>query len=154
MGYGDSNGSRKFYGRQVTRIIELLEKYTSQPTDLDKYLAICAQLEQEPDPDKMPLTASDFPEEVQVAFFMYDLLSDKWDGTSGSYMGKDWVDCEFLFKLYEVEDQQTILYFMKMYERVVINFRAQEAETQRKTEERKAKAASGGGQQYTHNVKG
>ena len=31
------------------------------------------QLGQEPDPSKMPLNPSDFPEEVQVAFFMFSL---------------------------------------------------------------------------------
>jgi hypothetical protein len=52
---------------------------------------LCEQLGQDPDPNKMPLEASAFPYEVQVAFFMFDLLSDRWDGMSGTYLGKDWV---------------------------------------------------------------
>ena len=38
----------------------------------------------------MPLEPSGFPEEVQVAFFMFSCLSDNWDGMSGSYLGKNW----------------------------------------------------------------
>ena len=119
---------------------------------VEKYLKICEQLGEEPDPQKMPLAASSFPEEVQMAFFIFDMLSDKWDGMSGTYMGKDWVDCSFIIDLYEIEDPKVTLYFAKMYERLVMAFRSEEAEKRRKSEERKSKA--GGGNNYTHNVKG
>ena len=55
-------------------------KEQSSPVSLDQYLEICEQLGEEPDPQKMPLTESDFPTEVQVAFFMFNLLSDVWEG--------------------------------------------------------------------------
>ena len=41
---------------------------------------------------------------------------------------------------------------MKMYERKIVENRAEKAENKRKSEERKS--ASSGGKQYTHNVKG
>jgi len=119
---------------------------------MDTYLRICEQLGQEPDPDKMPLETSDFPEEVQVAFFVFNMLSDVIEGMSGSYMGKDWVDCEFVFKLYEIENPRIVYYFAKTYERILMNHRANEAEKRQKASERKAKA--GGGKNFTHNVKG
>ena len=101
----------------------------------------------------MPLDTSDFPEEVQVAFFIYSFLSDRWDGMSGSYLGKDWSIIDYLFDLHEVENKKEILYFMKIYESLIINQRAEEAEKRRKAEQRKSKAA-GGGKNYTHNVRG
>jgi hypothetical protein len=122
--------------------------------DLDKYLLICEQLGQEPDPAKMPLELSDFPEEVQVAFFMFSLLPDHWEGMSGSYMGKYWDGIEYYFKLYEVTDPKTIMYIMKMYEGIIVEHKAEQAEQRRKAEERKAKSAGGAGKTYTHNVKG
>ena len=64
----------------------------------------------------MPLEASAFPQEVQVAFFMFDLLPDRWDGNSGLYMGKDWAAANFLFDLYGFEEKTDIVYFMKIYE--------------------------------------
>jgi len=146
---------RKFYWAQVSHIQSLLERFVREQdasVDVDKYLRICEQLGEQPDPQKMPLTEQDFPAEVQVAFFMLSLLSDVWEGMSGYYMGKNWASCSFLFDTYEIEDRKTTLYFMKMYERILVNYRAEQAEKKRKDEERKAK--SGGNKNYTHNVKG
>lgn len=115
-------------------------------------MRICEELGQEPDPQKMPLEPTDFPVEVQVAFFIFDLLEDNWDGMSGSYLGKIWNNIEYFFNLYEIDEPRTIIYIMKMYEVSLVTYRADEAQRKRKAEERKASA--GGGKQYTHNVKG
>jgi hypothetical protein len=101
---------------------------------------LCEQLEQEPDPDKMPLDASVFPPEVQVAFFVFDLLSDRWDGMSGTYLGKDWSSADFIFKVYKIEDIEHVTYFAKLYENILIKYRAEEAEKKRKASERRAKS--------------
>ena len=102
----------------------------------------------------MPLELSDFPDEVQVAFFMFSLLPDHWEGMSGTYMGKYWDGLEHYFKIYDIEDPKIILYLMKMYEGEIVSYRAEQAENKRKAEERKAKTAGGGGKRYTHNVQG
>ena len=99
----------------------------------------------------MPLDLSDFPAEVQVAFFISGLLEDRWDGMSGTYLGKDWSNLEYFFNLYEIEEPKVILYIMKIYENVVVSDRQDEAERKRKAEERKS---AGGGKNFTHNVKG
>ena len=99
----------------------------------------------------MPLDPSDFPGEVQVAFFISGLLEDQWDGMSGTYMGKNWSNLEYFFNLYQIEEPKTILYIMKMYEGVTENYRHEESERKRKAEERKS---AGGGKNFTHNVKG
>ena len=98
----------------------------------------------------MPLDSADFPVEVQVAFFMYNLLPDHWEGMSGTYMGKYWDGIDYYFKLYNINDPKTILFFMKLYENTVVSYKAEQAEQKRKAEERKA----GGAKNYTHNVKG
>jgi hypothetical protein len=115
-------------------------------------LRICEQLGEEPDPEKMPPDLTDFPVEVQVAFFIFDLLEDRWEGMSGTYMGKYWSNINTLFDLYEIEDRRIVFYIMKIYEGLIIKERAEKAEQKRKAEERKTSA--GGGKQYTHNVKG
>lgn len=112
---------------------------------------LCEQLGEEPDPTKMPLELSDFPEEVQVAFFIFSLLPDHYEGMSGTYMGKYWDGIEYYFKLYEISDPKTIMYIMKMYEGIIVTYKAEKAEQNRKAEERKAKS---GGKSYAHNVKG
>jgi hypothetical protein len=114
---------------------------------------LCEQLGQEPDPTKMPLELSEFPEEVQVAFFMFSLLPDYWEGMSGTYMGKHWNGIDYFFKLYEIENPKVVLFIMKMYESLLVETKAQKAERKRKQSDQRSKA-SGSGKSYTHNIKG
>ena len=99
----------------------------------------------------MPLEPSDFPEEVQVAFFMFSLLPDYWEGMSGTYMGKHWHGLEYFFNLYQIENPKEILYLMKIYEGEVVSFRAKKAEEKLKADERRAKS---GGKNFAHNIQG
>ena len=119
--------------------------------DKEKYLRLCEQLGQEPDPAKMPLEISVFPEEVQVAFFMFNLLSDNFEGMSGTYMGKDWTHCRHIFEVFEVDDKKTTLIFMKMIESIIMKQAFEEQERKRKAEDRKRQTA---GKTYAHNVRG
>jgi hypothetical protein len=112
---------------------------------------MCEQMDILPDPAKMPLEQSEFPDEVQVAFFMFDLLSDTWDGQSGSYLGKNWAQCTQLFDLYAVDDPKIVLYFMKLYEHLLMKYRIERQEERRKQSDRKTQQA---GKTYTHNVRG
>ena len=50
-----------------------------------------------------------YPYEVQMAFFIYALLQDTWDGMSGYYMGKSWSGIGELLDIYEIEDKQTVI---------------------------------------------
>ena len=90
----------------------------------------------------MPLDTSSFPEEVQVAFFVFGLLPDRWDSMSGYYMGKDWSSANFIFSTYEIEDIKTTVYFAKLYESILIEYRAEEANKKRKEAERRSKSGS------------
>ena len=90
----------------------------------------------------MPLEASSFPEDVQVAFFVLDLLSDRWEGSSGMYLGKDWSPINFILDLYEVDNKKTVIYFAKMYENMVVNHRAEELSRKQKEAERRAKSGT------------
>jgi hypothetical protein len=99
----------------------------------------------------MPLDRSEFPEEVQVAFFISDQISDNWDGMSGSYLGKNWLQADQLFKLYDIPNPTEILYFMQLYDAYLMKKRFEDAERKRSAREKKHSA---GGKTYTHNVKG
>jgi len=98
----------------------------------------------------MPPTIEDYPSEVQVAFLLHDLLPDRWDGMSGSYMGKDFSSIGTLLDVWEVEDKQTCIYFIKHIEAHNTNKINKEAERKRKSAEHKAKAGKAPG----INVKG
>jgi hypothetical protein len=99
----------------------------------------------------MPLEISDFPSEVQVAFFIFGFLEDNWDGMSGTYLGKNFSSLEYLFKLYKVEEPKVILTFIKLWEGLLIQDRADKSIKKRKADERRS---AGGGKNFTHNVKG
>ena len=96
-----------------------------------------------------------FPVEVQSALFIYDLLPDKWDGMSGSYLGKEWSSANFLLDIYNIgTDRGQIIYFCKIYENMKVQYMAEKAERKRKADERKSQAAGGGGKNFAHNVTG
>ena len=99
----------------------------------------------------MPLETSMFPHEVQVAFFVFNFMPDRWEGMSGSYMGKDWNSLEAILNIHEIEDRAVVVYLIKLWESVIVSYRAEKAETKRKKDERKSKSGAGN---YTHNVKG
>lgn len=89
---------------------------------------------------------------MQTAFFIYDLLSDRWDGMTGTYLGKEWSSVGLLLDTFEVENRPVVIYLCKVYETLKVNYIAEEAEKKRKAEERKAKASSG--KNFSHNVSG
>ena len=70
---------------------------------------------------------------------------------SGTYMGKSWNTLEFLFNIYDIEEPKLIIFFMKMIEGIVVEYRSEKAQRKQKADERKS---AGGGGNFTHNVKG
>ena len=72
---------------------------------------MCEQLGQEPKLDEMPPEMVDFPLEIQEAFVIHAMLPDRWDGMSGSYMGKDWSALEALLSIQDVNDKKTVCFF-------------------------------------------
>jgi len=98
----------------------------------------------------MPLEPSVFPEEVQMAFFISDLVSEKWDGMSGMYMGKNWTETTQLFHLYEVDNRRDVLYFMKLHDSLLQRKRHED----QKRKEKKNKTKGGDGTTYTHRIQG
>ena len=133
----------KLFDEQVEELEERLARYVKEQDSSisrDTYLKICKELGKEPDPQKMPLDISEFPSEMQVAFFVFSLLPDVWEGMSGTYMGKDWSSLTEMLNIFEIEDRRSTVYLMKLYENVIVQFRAKKEEGKRKAEERKQKA--------------
>ena len=114
-------------------------QYTDKSIDLDKYLAICEQLGQEPDPDKMPPAMDMFPYEVQMAFFVHSLLQDTWDGMNGFYMGKNLSGLGELLDIYEVEDKKTTVYFLSIIDNERMSSVNEEVRRKQQAEKRRGK---------------
>lgn len=80
---------------------------TQAGLDKEKYLMICEQMGQEPDPDAIPLSLSDMPHIVQVSHLVFNALPDRFIplGMEGSrYGGKDLTGISELLKIYELND--------------------------------------------------
>jgi len=90
----------------------------------------------------MPLTDADFPVEAQVAFFIFTYLPDRWDGASGTYMGKEWASLPIIFDLFEVEDRKFVFQLLKIIESTTIDTTNDKISQKRKASERAAKAKS------------
>lgn len=108
--------------------------------DVEKYLLVCEQLGQTPDPSKLPPERSMFPVEVLDAFILHDVLSDKWDGTSGYYMGKDFSALGTYIDIFNIVDPQQTVWFLKHIEYHNSKTINEKQEAKRKAEERKAKS--------------
>ena len=85
-----------------------------------------------------------FPIEVQLAFLVHSFLPERWDGMSGSYLGKDWSALESILNTYNIEDRPQVTFFLKyidVYNSQRINT---EIERKRKSQELKGQAADSG----------
>jgi hypothetical protein len=69
----------------------------------EKYLNICEQLGQEPNPDKMPPSWEDLPEIAQIAINTFNALGDRVYPEIG-YIGKDYTNLPILLDIYGIED--------------------------------------------------
>lgn len=110
---------------------------------------MCAQLNQEPDPTKMPLEYSDFPEVVQVAFFVYGLLPQIY-APSGVFIGRDFSNIGYFLDLYEI-DKKFCIEFLKYYDSLIVKASEEAALEEQKKLEAKNKS---GGKNYAHRVQG
>ena len=100
---------------------------------------MCEQLGKEPDINEMPPQLDDFPMELQEAFLVHQLLPDRWDGSSGSYLGKDWSALEMLLTELEIIERRQCILFIKHIEARNSNKINKELARERKKAENKAK---------------
>jgi hypothetical protein len=91
----------------------LYKHFETQTKKFDEYIAVCEKLGKTPNLDKLPMNRAYYPFEVQLALVIHEVLPDRWDGMSGSYMGKDWSCVDAYLTAYEVEDKRTVLMFIK-----------------------------------------
>ena len=91
----------------------------------------------------MPIEDEHFPIEVQQALSIHTFLPDVWDGSSGSYMGKNWAALTELLDSHNIEDRRTVIFFLKFID----NFRQdavnEKIRKERKEHEAKIKAPVG-----------
>ena len=118
----------------------LKQKYSKSQKKWDEYLIVCERLGKEPDYNKMPIDDKDFPYEVQLAFFIHSLMPDRWEGMSGSYLGKEWGAIGALLDAYNIEERQIIVFFIKAIDIINSKVINKNLDKDRKKRDRKSQA--------------
>ena len=102
---------------------------------------MCEQMGSEPIAEEIPADFSDFPWEVQTAINIFYILPDRFEGMSGTYMGKDFSILPYLFdEIYGIENKKQTMQFILLIGRIV----SKQYSDAQKARERKAKNKKGG----------
>ena len=111
----------------------------------ERYLMMCEQLGNEPIEEEIPADYDDFPFSMQMAIKIYYILSDKWEGFSGQYMGKDYTLLPYIAKLYEIDNEVQLLEFLLLIDRII---------SKKRSEEHKRRSNKTSGKKSAINIKG
>lgn len=84
------------------------------------YYEMCEALGSEPVESEIPIEYEELPGLVQEAITIYSFLSDRWEGMSGTFLGKDYTIVFELFNTFGVEiaERQLLLRFMSSIDRI------------------------------------
>lgn len=104
----------------------------------NQYLMMCEQLGTEPKQEEIPYDFGDFPYDIQMALSIFYMLPDRWEGFSGTYMGKDYNILPYLVKVYNIDNDKQFLQYINMMNKIVVDIRARE----QKARQAKQKSAS------------
>jgi hypothetical protein len=83
----------------------------------EQYLMMCEQMGWEPRDEEMPKDPSLLPFEVQLSLLIFNILPDRVEGMSGTWMGKDLNALESIMNIYEVEDKRSVLEYILLIQR-------------------------------------
>jgi len=87
----------------------------------DAYFEMCEMMGSEPDPNEIPIEFEDLPDMAQRALEIYGFLPDRWEGMSGTFMGKDYSIAFELFRTYEIDcnvEQRLLLRIMNVIDSI------------------------------------
>ena len=107
--------------------------------DSEQYFQMCEQMGWEPKEEEIPKDASYLSYEVQCALVLFNCLPDKWEGMSGSWMGKDYSGLMDIMDIYQMDNKKDIFTLLKIAEHEAAKFYSEK----RKQQESLAKASRG-----------
>jgi len=93
----------------------------------------------EPKEEDIPKDPSAFSLEAQQALVMLNALPDKWEGMSGTWLGKEYSGLLDIMDLYQIEDKKEVFELLKVCEDELGKFYAEK----RKQQEQLSKAKKG-----------
>ena len=91
---------------------------------------MCEQMGWEPDYSQLPVDPSTLSLEAQQTLLLLNALPDKWEGMSGSWMGKDYSGLAAIMDIYEIADKRTVFEFLQQCEKELGKFYQQKQKEQ------------------------
>lgn len=76
----------------------------------DSYFEMCELMGNPPIEEDIPVDFSDFPQELQQCFEIYNILQDNWDTMAGNYMGKNWSSVKEILEMYQISSTEMVFY--------------------------------------------
>ena len=77
---------------------------------------MCEQMGWEPSEEELPVDPSFLDISAQYALILLNVLPDKWEGMSGSWMGKDYSGLGAIMDMYEIEDRREVFELLQIAE--------------------------------------
>lgn len=78
---------------------------------------MCEQMGWEIDETAMPKDPSTLSFEVQQALLLLNVLPDKWEGMSGTWLGKDYAGLDAILNIYEIENARVVFELLQVAEK-------------------------------------
>lgn len=91
----------------------------------DQYIDMCEQMGWEINEDDIPKDPSVFSIEVQQALMLLNILPDKWEGMSGTWMGKDYAGLDAIMNIYEIDNRRVVFDLVQVGENEMSKYYAQ-----------------------------
>lgn len=86
---------------------------------------MCEQMGWEINEDDIPKDPSVFSIEVQQALMLLNILPDKWEGMSGTWMGKDYAGLDAIMNIYEIDNRRVVFDLVQVGENEMSKYYAQ-----------------------------
>jgi hypothetical protein len=77
---------------------------------------MCEQMGWEPAEEELPLDPAYLDVNAQLALILLNVLPDKWEGMSGSWMGKDYSGLSAIMDIYDIEDKREVFELLQIAE--------------------------------------
>lgn len=90
----------------------------------DQYIDMCEQMGWEPDESQMPKDPSLLSFEVQQALLLLNVLPDKWEGMSGTWLGKDYAGLDSILTIYQIDNVRQVFELLQIAEKELGDFYA------------------------------
>ena len=91
---------------------------------------MCEQMGWEPKEEELPKDPAYLSYNIQCALVLYNALPDKWEGMSGSWMGKDYSGLMDIMNIYRIDNKREVFDLLKIAEGEAGKFYAEKAKQQ------------------------